>query len=209
MQNYQEPALELNSESKCLLSKPGLLHSINTVAAHVFTERMPDAPHVKLTSHVRVLNTNAMLTPLDCFFPEYMKTVDVQIERIDTVEETHCGTVSCILVKLSTPRGPFWVHALTVMDHIKLELIMELRPDQTTRLCIGTKYSGNPDPKPNLFLTHINPYTCALCACNHARMRKCRRCWEELRICVRYCGKDCQRAHFKLQHKYVCGYINV
>jgi hypothetical protein len=152
---------------------------------------IPAALNVKLTTHVRRLEHNAMLTPIECFFPAH--------NGIERTEIPETGEDACsLLLELIIPQGRVWLSVQTSSPGVKLELAV-----QQGAVVIGTKYSGSLGQTPYLILTHIDPHTCTLCSA--VAKHKCRRCWEELSISVRYCDKACQRAHFGLQHKHVCG----
>jgi hypothetical protein len=117
--NFQQLAQELNEESKGLLenSDPAVLHAIKASTAAVFAKYMPGAPHIKQTTRVRLLDYNALATPLHCFFPAY-SGMEVKREIIE-IGEAACS----MLVKLTTAHGPFWVNAQTSVDGVSLELI--------------------------------------------------------------------------------------
>jgi hypothetical protein len=151
-------------------------------------------PRLRLTTHTRWLGDGVTNTALKHFFPEQMQ--GAKVERIDMleVEQAQHG----MLFKVTTQYGPFWVCANISSDDATLRLI-DIGPITVqARLTRITQ-----DAPPALILTHIDPYTCLFCG--SASTHKCKKCWDNLNISVRYCGKECQRAHFQQGHKRVCG----
>lgn len=149
-------------------------------------------PHMKLTMHTLALDTSVTQTQLKDFFPEYMQ--DIKTEDIGFFETTE--TADGITLSITTPHGNVWMNAFS--DAARLNIIM----DCNRAITIQVTRTRN-DIRPVLILTHIDPFKCAFCGC--ASTHKCKKCWDNLNISVRYCGKECQRAHFQQGHKRVCG----
>lgn len=58
------------------------------------------------------------------------------------------------------------------------------------------------------YLVRVEPYICVHCGTHAPHMKKCAGCWTHLRMCVRFCSKECQRADYRLKHRFVCGRNN-
>jgi hypothetical protein len=149
-------------------------------------------PRLRMTTHMRWVEESVTNTALEHFFPEHMQ--EAKVERIDLFEVEQHG----MLFKVTTQHGPFWVCAHICSGGASLRLLNGRLVAVQTRLTEVIR-----DTPPTLILTHVDPYTCLFCG--SASTHKCKKCWDNLCISVRYCGKECQRAHFQQGHKRVCG----
>jgi hypothetical protein len=216
---YSNPQEEftyaLKTQSKCMLetAEESTRTAIKAQTQYVFTKHNPLIQHYKQTTHMRQLHDNMSNTQLSWFFSERLENEN--IERIQTVE---LGEDACsMLLKMNTTHGVCWMNVQTNCDGVRLKAIHEtvritqrITGDPTIitenkRVNIFAEYTHSPMETTCLIMTHIDPYICAFCYISSNHMQKCKKCWEDLQINVRYCGKDCQRAHYKRQHKHVCG----
>jgi hypothetical protein len=152
-------------------------------------------PRLRMTTHMRWVEDNVTNTALELFFSEQLQ--GAKVERIDLFEFKQHG----MLFRVTTQHGPFWVCAHISSDGACLRL-----PNRGLGglITVQARLTGiTRDTPPTLILIHIDPYTCFFCG--SASTHKCKKCWENLSISVRYCGMQCQRAHFHQGHKRVCG----
>ena len=89
--NFQQLSIRLRKESR--VSLRGLdyvLHlATQALTEQIFTKYNPDTQYMKLTPHLRQLDSNLLITLLECFFPEYMKGVKIEhVELIETGEDS-------------------------------------------------------------------------------------------------------------------------
>jgi hypothetical protein len=204
--NFQQLSTRLRGESEAAKNEvQELMHTmLLSYTCKVFTDYKPSAQHMKLTMHFRPLDSNVLITPLECFFPEYMK--GVKFENVEILN-TEGGSFPSML-KITTQNSSFWIHIQTSFGGINYRVVNETGTDGIDRVSIETRTGCTHDQDGTpvfLMLVHIDPYTCTLCHTCRKGMSKCKGCWENLGINVRYCDKYCQRTHFKLQHKHVCG----
>jgi hypothetical protein len=169
---------------------PSELKNLNASTMVTFVRNVPEATadSAKLTMHMRVLRDEPVVTLPTWYFPKQL--LNAELNEIQCVD-----TDGSLLLKIPTPHGPFWLNVKTDCGGVGLTLRAN-----------GAIHTTIPPVEVSLLiLTHIDPYMCTNCNVWQNKMRKCKGCWGRLSICVRYCGKGCQREHWQLGHKFICG----
>ena len=200
--SFEETALKLQNESKCVLGmmSPDILRAIRASTIKIFKNSVTQSGKIKLNTHIRTLHVQANTTVLGHFFPQ------IQSVTIDDIECVKSGkNKDMMLLKITAPHGIFWLNVQSNCGGVELELVDVRDNTSTLHAAIEAKYSVESVELPFVILTHIDPYTCTNCNVWKDKMRKCKGCWDNLRFCVRYCGKECQKEHWQLGHKFICG----
>ena len=151
------------------------------------------------------LGKKKFIVPFNTYFYPY--TIDVKKDTNVTIKKkiNHQDTV---LTSIETEYGIFWFIAKTNQPLNKVDVEDHKYDDDITRLTLVCSQGNAPEgvSKENLIIfARIDPYLCVNCGTHDPDMKKCRGCWDNLKICVRYCSKDCQKHDYVKRHRYYCG----
>jgi hypothetical protein len=149
--------------------------------------------------------------PLNAFIFNYsillQNSDDLEIyNQIKDEATQNCHIIYC---SLKTPQCKIYFcigtarnSHLTLMNYRYSDGV--IRP---TLHCITDRGSDHMITPPFTFnISQIIPQTCKHCGIYQENIKKCKGCWENLRIRVNYCSKECQKIDFNLgRHKDVCG----
>jgi hypothetical protein len=160
---------------------------------------MPQAPENKY-----------LYVPLDVFFYPY--TVDPESYTVEVREYD-----PDIFIILTTKYfGRFFFMAGGTMDSQKTRLVLNKRyraEEDAPNVCHHTivcemPHDSNHSDYNIFYLARIEPYICVNCGKHAPHMKKCEGCWKHLRMCVRYCCRECQLEDYQRMHRHVCGQNN-
>jgi len=209
--NYQEAvndAVVNACFSKCneriLVIKRDMERVIRSNILTAFFEAIPEH-NIKLDIKTIVQSKvqNKMIVPFNAFFYPY--TIDVENDCVETFEPMgNHATVT----KMKTVYGDFWFVAIAAENtnsvHVKND--KDIYADGISRLSLQCSlHSGGVRDNSVIIFARIDPCICANCNRHNPEMRKCKGCWDNLKICVRYCNKECQKEDYKNRHRYYCG----
>ena len=147
-----------------------------------------------------------LFVPLDVFFYPYTVDPDsytLQLYKVD---------LDILIVLNSEYLGRFFFMAGGTEETQETSFIpnKRYRVEDGPNILRHTVVCRMPDDDMHnvFYLARIEPYICVHCGRHAPRMRKCAGCWAHLRMCVRFCSKECQRADYRLKHRFVCGRNN-
>lgn len=108
-----------------------------------------------------------------------------------------------VVFRFKACAGLFWVIALSSCPNTRLNPVQHINSSGAS--AVGIRHTECSEGcESYVIVALILPYTCLQCGVWAPTMRKCERCWHRAGVCMRYCGKECQREHFP-KHRGVCG----
>ena len=150
------------------------------------------------------LGNKTFIVPFNSFFYPY--TIDVkEDESVTIVKNWGRDTV---LTRIETEYGPFWFIAKTSQPLNSVDVKDHTYDDDITRLtlfCRQGKILHGLSKLNVIIFARVDPYICANCGAHAPGMNKCKGCWDNLKICVRYCNKECQKEDYVKRHRQYCG----
>ncbi len=129
---------------------------------------------------------------------KHVQTSSIQLEK----EKSLLNDVPLILLCFNTPRGDFYV---VVQFWSERDLVLCYDSD-ASELDHFACVKITPGSSAIVSFSSITPLVCANCNAplEETRLLKCGWCWETLAVCVCYCSRQCQIAHYG-NHKRICG----
>ena len=127
-------------------------------------------------------------------FPRLAHVFDLErMEHADTG-----AVIRSVFIRFRACFGLLWVVALSSCPNTRLDVIRHNR-------LVGLRFTECSEGCESFAtVALILPYACLQCGVWAPTMRKCERCWASAGVCARYCGKECQRAHYPT-HRGACG----
>ncbi len=133
------------------------------------------------------------------------------IHEIRNPDTRKCHVISC---SLNIPQcKTYFCAGIARSVGSDLQLIQCKYSDGIIRPSIYCETRIAPDQGPiptfTFNISQIIPQTCKHCGIYQEKIKKCKGCWENLRLRVYYCSKECQTIDFNRgRHKDVCGCRN-
>ena len=151
---------------------------------------------------------NKMIVPFNAFFYPY--TIDVENDDVKTFAQT--GEHDKV-IKMTTFYGDFWFIAIAAekTNSIRVKNHEGIYDDGIPRLSLECTLDSEAcrikgvREKSVITFARIDPYICANCGEHEPDMNKCKGCWDNLKICVRYCSRECQKHDYVQRHRHYCG----
>ena len=180
---------------------------------------------------------SVVYTPLNAFFLSYF--INAGEENIESAmdcfsdpseaDEESDGSSDHHVVKAQErfyftvvlTQGMFWFFVDSTDPETKVDLVMcKYKGEEKERWTIRSrrKITGDDEEKILIVFMRVDPFKCTYCEKYGTNIRginkskKCKGCWDNLGMDVRYCSKDCQRKDWTgegkdeaLAHKRWCG----
>jgi hypothetical protein len=183
-----------------------MLHSTlrGSVLPDLYRELGISGRDFKLDTRVVVhRGSGRVFIPLNALFFPY--TMDAESRDVE-IRDFKIGQ-NMTVIELETAYGNFYF-TVNCLGNVAGGLSLSPRQTYADGQPRFTLISQNPNARQIKFIaiTRVDPYVCTNCNRTHVpKMQKCQGCWDNLRICVRYCSKECQRADYVERHRYICG----
>ena len=151
---------------------------------------------------------NKMIVPFNAFFYPY--TIDVENYSVEIFELMGNNAV---VTKMITEYGDFWLVAIVVENtnsvHVNNDedIYDDGIPRQSLQCTLYSEVCRKKGVQDNsvIIFARIDPYICVNCGAHAPGMNKCKGCWDNLKMCVRYCSKECQKEDYVKRHRHYCG----